>query len=217
QGPRRVRAVLGCDPKIVLQQIEAVFEELPPAAVKTGLLFSGPVVRVVSGFFKQGKRPPLIVDPVMAATSGARFLASSAVAVMKSQLFPLATLVTPNLNEAAVLAGRRVGSVEEMRAAARQIRSRYGCAALVKGGHLRASREAVDIFYDGRTELLLSAPFLKGIATHGTGCAYSAAIAGYLALGCDLAGAVERAKQYITDAIAGSATASGNAILNHFC
>jgi len=217
QGPRRVRAVLGCDPKIVLQQIEAVFEELPPAAVKTGLLFSGPVVRVVSGFFRQGKRPPLIVDPVMAATSGARLLASSAVAAMKSQLFPLATLVTPNLNEAAVLVGRRVASVEDMRAAARQIRSRYGCAALVKGGHLRASREAVDIFYDGRTELLLSAPFLKGIATHGTGCAYSAAIAGYLALGCDLAGAVERAKQYITDAIAGSATASGNAILNHFC
>ena len=124
--------------------------------------------------------------------------------------------MTPNLNEAAVLVGRRVASVEDMRAAARQIRSRYGCAALVKGGHLRASREAVDIFYDGRTELLLSAPFLKGIATHGTGCAYSAAIAGYLALGCDLAGAVERAKQYITDAIAGSAAAGGNPVLDHF-
>src|SRR6266542_2535064 len=78
QGPGRVRAIQGCDPKIVLQQIEAVFEELPPAAVKTGLLYSGPIVRVVAGFFKGGKRPPLVVDPVIVATSGTRLLASSA-------------------------------------------------------------------------------------------------------------------------------------------
>src|SRR5437016_1871608 len=169
QDPKRVRGIRRCDPKIVRQQIESVFEELPPAAVKTGLLLSSRIVRVVADFFKQGKCPPLIVDPVMVSGSGTRLLESSAVEAMKSQLLPLATLVTPNLDEAEVLVGGRIKSVEEMRVAARRIRARYGCAALVKGGHLSAGGEAVDIFNDGRTELLLSAPFVRGIATHGTG------------------------------------------------
>ena len=103
-----------------------------------------------------------------------------------------------------------------MRAAAREIRARYGSAALVKGGHLRGFREAIDIFYDGKAELLLRAPFVKGISTHGTGCVYSAAIAGYLALGCGLARAVERAKQYVTGAIARSVIAGDHAVLDYF-
>ena len=216
QNPNRVRAIQACDAKIVRRQIEAVLEEFPPAAVKTGMLFASEIVRVLVDCFKGRKRPPLIVDPVMAATSGALLLESSGAELVKSQLLPLATLVTPNLDEAAGLIGRRIESVEEMRAAAREITSRYGCAALVKGGHLRGLREAIDIYFDGKTELLLRAPFVKGISTHGTGCAYSAAVTGYLALGSDLPGAVERAKRYITGAIAGSVTASGQAVLNHF-
>ena len=216
QNPKGVRGIQACDPKIVRQQIEAVFEELPPAAVKTGLLFSGDIVRVVARFFKGRKRPPLVVDPVMVSTSGTRLLGRSAVRLLREQLLPLAALVTPNLDETAVLVGKRPASVEEMRAAAREIRSRYGCAALVKGGHLRGVREAIDIFYDGKTELLLRAPFVKGISTHGTGCAYSAAIAGYLARGCGLARAVEQAKHYITGAIASNLAANRHAVLNHF-
>jgi len=216
QNHNGVRAIQACDAKIVRQQIEAVLEELPPAAVKTGMLFSSEIVRVLVRCFKGRKRPPLIVDPVMAATSGALLLDSSGVELVKAQLLPLATLVTPNLAEAAGLMGRRIESVEEMRSAAREIKSRYGCAALLKGGHLRGLREAIDIYFDGKTELLLSAPFVEGISTHGTGCAYSAAVAGYLALGSDLPRAVERAKRYITGAIAGSVTASGQAVLNHF-
>ena len=216
QNPKSVRGIQACDPKIVRQQIEAVFEELPPAAVKTGLLFSGDIVRVVARFFNGRKRPPLVVDPVMVSTSGTRLLGPSAVRLLREQLLPLAALVTPNLDETAVLVGKRPASVEELRAAAREIRSRYGCAALVKGGHLRGVREAIDIFYDGKTELLLRAPFVKGISTHGTGCAYSAAIAGYLARGCGLARAVEQAKHYITGAIASNLAANRHAVLNHF-
>ena len=216
QNPKDVRGIQACDPRIVRQQIEAVFEELPPAAVKTGLLFSGDIVRVVARFFKGRKRPPLVVDPVMVSTSGTQLLGPSAVRLLREQLLPLAALVTPNLDETAVLVGKRPASVEEMRAAAREIRSRYGCAALVKGGHLRGVREAIDIFYDGKIELLLRAPFVKGISTHGTGCAYSAAIAGYLARGCGLARAVEQAKHYITGAIASNLAANRHAVLNHF-
>ena len=216
QNPQQVRAIEPCAPLIVRQQIEAVFDELPPLAVKTGMLFSRELVRVVIDFFKRGKRPPLIVDPVLIATSGVRLLKTSAIGLLQKDLLPLAALVTPNLAEAEILASKQIGSLEDMRSVAREIHSRYGCAALVKGGHLggHAQAEAVDIFFDGRTELLLSAPFIRGVRTHGTGCAYSAAITGYLALGCGLSRAVERAKQYITQAIAHRLVVHGHPVLN---
>jgi hydroxymethylpyrimidine/phosphomethylpyrimidine kinase len=214
QNPKRVFAVETCSPRILRQQIEAVFEELPPAAVKTGMLFSAENVRIVASFFKTKKRPPLVVDPVMVSTSGAALLKPAAIKIVKEKLLPLATLVTPNRYEAEILTGLKLVSVEDLRTAAREIHSRFGCAALVKGGHLRGRREAVDIFFDGRTELLLSAPFIKGIRTHGTGCTCSAAIAGYLARGCSLPQAVKRAKQFITRAIAGSYRIGKHSALN---
>ncbi len=177
------------------QQIEAVFEELPPAAVKTGMLFSAENIRVVANFFRTPhsalRTRPLIVDPVMVSTSGARLLQPAAEKVFKEKLLPLATLITPNLDEAEILAGLKINSPEAMRLAARSIHSRYGCAVLLKGGHLKNSREAIDVFYDSTTELLLSAPFIKGVSTHGTGCTYSAAICAALALGHDLPGGGE--------------------------
>lgn len=208
QNPRRVLAIESCSPNILRRQIEAVFEEIPPAAVKTGMLFSAENVRVVAEFFKGGgaalRRPLLVVDPVMVSTSGTMLLKPAAIKILKEKLLPLATLVTPNLHEAGVLIGRKITSIEIMRAAAREIHARYGCAALVKGGHLRGMREAADIVFDGRTELLLTAPFIRGMRTHGTGCTYSAAITSFLARGLDLPSAVKRAKQFITRAIAGS-------------
>ena len=221
QNPKRVRNIESCSPKIVRQQIEAVFEELRPGAVKTGMLFSAEIVRVVAEFFKgrdaAPRRPclPLIVDPVMISTSGVRLLTPAAIKILQRHLLPLATLVTPNLHEAETLTGRKLMSVEDLRATAREIHARYGCAALVKGGHLRKGREAVDIFFDGETELLLSAPFVKGVRTHGTGCTYSAAIAGYLARGLDLPQAVKRAKEFVTQAIAHSQRVEKYFALNH--
>ena len=220
QNPRRVLAVESCSPKVLRQQIEAVFEEMPPAAVKTGMLFSAENVRVVAEFFK-GKgaaprrlRPPLVVDPVMVSTSGTVLLKPAAIKILKEKLLPLATLATPNLHEAEILTGRKLASVEDLRIAAREIHARFGCAALVKGGHLQGGREAVDIFFDGRTELLLSAPFMRGFCTHGTGCTYSAAIAGYLARGCNLPQAAKRAKAFVTQAIAGSYRVRKYSVLN---
>lgn len=216
QNPRRVLAIEPCKPAIVRRQIEAVFEELPPAAVKTGMLYSDGTIRILADFFASHRKVPLVVDPVMISTSGARLLTISAVQLLQTRLLPLAALVTPNLDEAAILAGRNLKSVEDLRWAARQIHQRFGCAALVKGGHLKGTKEAVDIFFDGKTELSLSAPFVKGVRTHGTGCTYSAAITAFLSLGEDLPFAVAHAKKYISQAIARSYSIGKHSALNPF-
>lgn len=216
QNPKCVLAVEPCSPAIVRNQLTAVFAELRPAAVKTGMLYSAAIIRTVADFLRRQPNVPLVVDPVMIATSGSQLLKPSAAKVLREHLLPLATLVTPNLAEAAVLAGKPLRSVEDMRHAAREIRRRFGCAALVKGGHLRGAREAVDIFFDGRNELLLTAPFVRGVRTHGTGCTYSAAITAYLALGFGLRSAVSKAKQYISGTIANHQKSGKYSILNHF-
>jgi hydroxymethylpyrimidine/phosphomethylpyrimidine kinase len=214
QNPRGVYGIQACSTEIVRRQIKAVFDELRPAAVKTGMLYSAAIIGVVAESLRRPRDVPLVVDPVMVSTSGAQLLKPAAVKALCAELLPLAAVITPNLDEAEILVGEKLSSVEDLRAAARELHRRFGCAALVKGGHLRGLREAVDIFYDGRQELMLSAPFVRCVSTHGTGCTYAAAIAGYLARGCPLPKAVERAKEYITQAIARSQTAAGHSVLN---
>lgn len=204
QNPKRVTGIQAVRSDMVRAQLEALFEELPPAAAKTGMLYSGDIIRVVADFFSQNKHPPLVVDPVMVATSGAVLLKPSAVRLLKSRLLPLATLITPNLDETELLLGHKVGNREALQRAARELHRQFGCAALVKGGHLRSSSVAVDVFFDGRSMLELTAPRVRGVSTHGTGCTYSAAIAALLARGYDLPNSVRLAKQFITRAIAGS-------------
>ena len=123
---------------------------------------------------------------------------------MKDSLLPLAALVTPNIPEAEILSGRRISAIHEMSAATERIHARFGCAVLVKGGHLKNSDRATDLFFDGRTKFVISAPFVRGIRTHGTGCVYSAAICAALALGQDLRQAVRTGKRFVTGAIKGS-------------
>jgi hydroxymethylpyrimidine/phosphomethylpyrimidine kinase len=216
QNPLEVSAVEPCGVEMVRRQLEAVFDELPPAAVKTGMLYSAPIIRTVAAFLAGRRGPALVVDPVLVSTSGAPLLEPGAIESLVNELAPLASLLTPNRDEAELLTGLRLGSAQGMREAARALHRRFGCAVLVKGGHLRRLGEAVDIFYDGRQELLLSAPFVRGVRTHGTGCVYSAAIVGYLARGLSLARAVCRAKEYITQAIAQSCVAAGHPVLNSF-
>lgn len=204
QNPKSVLGVQPATPTMVRKQLEAVFAELSPVACKTGMLYSTEIIRVVAEFFRATNRPPLIVDPVMVATSGARLLKPSAIKAICDKLLPHAALVTPNLDEAELLLTMKVQDEEDLRTAARRIVERFGCAALVKGGHLRGTREAVDIFNDGKTELMLTAPFVRGVSTHGTGCTYSAAIVAACALGVPLPEAVELGKQFITQAIANS-------------
>ena len=216
QNPGRVLGVEPCSAEMVRMQMEAVFEELRPRAVKTGMLYTAQIIRSVVDFLRRNRPTHLVMDPVMIATSGARLLQPEAIRILQNELLPLATVVTPNVDEAEVLTGRRLQSVEDLRTAAREIHGRFGCAALVKGGHLKGVKEAVDIFYDGKEELLLSLPFIKGVRTHGTGCTYSSlAITAHLALGEKLPGAVAKAKEYITSAILGSHSAAGCSILNH--
>jgi hydroxymethylpyrimidine/phosphomethylpyrimidine kinase len=216
QNPRGVRGIQPATPQLVRQQIEAVVAELPPRAVKTGMLFDAAIIRTVARVFTRHRGRPLVVDPVMVATSGAQLLKPSAMRALLDELLPRATLVTPNLDEAELLVGRRLRSVEDLRAAARALHRRFGCAALVKGGHLRGTRDAVDVFHDGGRELILGAPFVRGVSTHGTGCTYSAAITGYLALGCDLPYAVQLAKRFITLAIQQSLRVGRHTVLNPF-
>jgi hydroxymethylpyrimidine/phosphomethylpyrimidine kinase len=216
QNPRRVLAIEPCSRQMVRQQMEAVFEALRPAAIKTGMLFSTEIIRAVAAFLRRKQTIPLVVDPVMIATSGAALLKPAAIAMLRERLLPLATLVTPNLDETAVLAGYPIASVDDMRSAARDLRARFGCASLIKGGHLHGCREAVDVFYDGRTELLLRAPFVRGVSTHGTGCTFAAAIAAALALGHDLPRAVAIGKRYVTAAIRRSYRMGKHSALGHF-
>jgi hydroxymethylpyrimidine/phosphomethylpyrimidine kinase len=216
QNPKRVLGVEACTPGMVRRQLQAVFDELPPDALKTGMLYSAEIIQTVAQFLRKHRPKTLVVDPVMVSTSGAQLLRSSAIALLKSRLLPLCDLVTPNLDEASLLVGRELSSVEDLRWAAKKLRQVFGCAALVKGGHLRGMKEAVDIYYDGSEELLLSAPFVRGAGTHGTGCTYSSAIAACLARGESLPDAVVLAKEYITQAIAGRNRAAGNTVLNSF-
>jgi hydroxymethylpyrimidine/phosphomethylpyrimidine kinase len=208
QNPRCVLGVEPCSPKMLRRQIEAVFAGLNPMSVKTGMLYSVQNIRVVASFFQNQKSKirnlKLVVDPVMISTSGARLLQPAAEKILREKLLPLATVVTPNLDEAATLAEQKILSPEDLRTAARKIHARFGCAVLAKGGHLKNSRTAMDIFFDGKTELLLSAPFVSGVRTHGTGCTYSAAICAALALGHDLPDAVAIGKNFVTAAIRNS-------------
>jgi len=208
QNPRRVLGIETVSPKILRQQIEAVFEELKPRAVKTGMLYSAENISTVVGFLRNQKseirNQSLVVDPVLVSTSGARLLEPKALKTLREKLLPLATLVTPNLDEAEILTEQKITSIETMRRAAKKIRSQSGCAVLLKGGHLKNSHKAVDIFFDGKTELLLTAPFVKNVKTHGTGCTYSAAICAALALGNNLPRSVQIGKQFVTAAIANS-------------
>ena len=214
QNPKRILHIHPCPPVSVSQQLAAVFEELPPQAIKTGMLYSYDTIRVIVQFLKALKnRPPLVVDPVAVATSGRSLLQPKALALLRNQLLPMAALVTPNLSEAGVLTGSVIRHPEQMRSAARLLHHKFGCAALVKGGHLHGMREAVDVFYDGRHELLLTASYIPGLSLHGAGCTCSAAIAAHLALGYDLPEAVQLGKEFITRAIARSARVSGHSVL----
>ena len=215
QNPAGVVGIEAISPNLVRKQIEAVFAELPPRAVKTGMLFSTEIIRAVADFFTHGKRPPLIVDPVMVATSGAVLLKPSAIRALKNELLPLATLVTPNLDEAELLTGRKLKSLDDLLGAAEEIQTTYGCAALVKGGHLKLGDDAVDVLFDGEKFTILKARRVKGVSTHGTGCTYSAAIAANLARGESLQRSVALAKRFITRAIGKSYRAGKHPVLNH--
>jgi hydroxymethylpyrimidine kinase/phosphomethylpyrimidine kinase len=204
QNPKEVTAIQAASPDFVRQQIETIFAELKPAASKTGMLFAKPIIDAVADFFGRRRAHILIVDPVMVSTSGAALLKREAIETLQERLLPHATLVTPNVDEAELLTNERIEDPEDLRAAAHHIHRVWGCAVLAKGGHLRGLKQAIDVFYDGRDELVLTTPYVRGVSTHGTGCTYSAAIVAHCAHGLPLVQAVRKAKAYIACAISES-------------
>lgn len=198
QNTCSVAEVVLVEPRLVRAQVEAVLDDIPPRAVKTGALGSAAIIETVASLAPR-LNAPLVVDPVMISKHGAPLIAADASAVLAEKLLPLASLVTPNLHEAEALAGRPVRSPEEMEEAARRLHGRCGAAVLVKGGHLEG--EAADLLFDGKEVHWYRAPRLDTPHTHGTGCTYSAAITACLACGLPLHAAVERAKRFIAEAI----------------
>jgi hydroxymethylpyrimidine/phosphomethylpyrimidine kinase len=199
QNTRGVQAVMPVEPDFVARQLDAVLDDLDVTAVKTGMLVSAAVIEVVVDRLRAHPVAHLVVDPVMAASSGARLLEPDAHSILRTALLPLATLVTPNLDEAQVLTGLRVTSPAEMRDAARALVDRGARAALVTGGHLAG--DALDVLYDGHNLHEFAARRLGAGSRHGTGCTLSAAITAGLARGDELVAAVAAAKRYVTHAI----------------
>jgi hydroxymethylpyrimidine/phosphomethylpyrimidine kinase len=188
---------------VVEAQIDAVAGDLPPAAVKTGMLATPDLVRTVAGRIERHDLPNFVLDPVMVATSGARLLAAEAERTIVERLLPLCRLVTPNLDEAGILAGFAVADPADMRRAAETLVERGAGAALIKGGHLRGG-EIVEILFDGSEWREWRHPKLETTSTHGTGCTLSAAIAAGLASGRSLADAVDLGLRFVADAIRGA-------------
>lgn len=218
QNTTRVGDVFAMPPHIVRSQIQFVAQDVELSAVKTGMLATMEGVRAVADAIVHFERLNLVVDPVMTATNpGQRtLLASDAVSILKIRLLPLATVVTPNVAEAAVLSGIDVTSLATAREAARRILDLGPKAVVVKGGHLPGN-QAIDLLYDGRTFTEFSVLRASTPTIHGTGCTFAAALAAGLALGDDLPSAVDRAKRYVTGAIQHAmAIGHGAALLNHF-
>jgi hydroxymethylpyrimidine/phosphomethylpyrimidine kinase len=204
--PGKVSMIQPVRAAVVAEQVRLGFEAFPVAAVKTGMLYSEAIIEAVIDALLAAtrgsrKKPALVVDPVMVASSGDLLLKPGAVRAYRRSLLPLATLVTPNLNELEVLAGRKVKTLREMEIAGAELADQFQVAFLLKGGHLRG-RQAVDVLAQpGGSSERFVAPFIRGADPHGTGCTYSAAIATGLAHGASLREAVGAAKKFITKSI----------------
>ena len=203
--PRKVSRIEPVPEKMVREQIDVLLENFQVGAIKTGLLCSAQIVSAVAQAIqnkeKKTARPiPFVVDPVMIATSGDNLLGPGAVEFYKNKLFPLATLITPNLDEAAALVETTIKDRKQMENAAKALAKKYRASILLKGGHLRGDK-AIDLFFHNGELTEFSAPFVRGVETHGTGCTYSAAITAGLASGLSLEQAIKRAKKFVTKAI----------------
>ncbi len=212
--PGKVSAIQTIRPEIVGEQVALSFSAFPISSAKTGMLYSSAIIKIVARELSE-KRVKLVVDPVMVASSGDSLLQKSAITAYRKELFPLATLVTPNLDELRILAESEIRSLDEVRDAGKYLVELYGCAFLLKGGHLRG-RLAIDVLATPNSLHEFSAPFIPGVKTHGTGCTYSAAIAAGLARGRSLHDAVLAAKDYVTTSIQKSLRWQGTQALNHF-
>ena len=214
QNPRGVSGVLPVPPAFVLEQCRQVADHFHPKALKTGMLLSADIVRCVAEFIGQAGIPA-VVDPVMVASSGATLLAPEAVASVRSQLIPKAALVTPNLDEASILLGRKARGGAQAEAEAQELAGLYGVPFLLKGGHAEGDDLTDVLAWPGGRTLVFKAQRTPGIDTHGSGCTLSAAITAQIALGKGLADAVQAAHEYLQQGIRNSIQVSGLSVIRH--
>jgi hydroxymethylpyrimidine/phosphomethylpyrimidine kinase len=214
QNTRGVFAIAEVPEEVVIAQIDVTLEDIGAHAVKTGMLSAASIVEVVANRLEAWGLP-LVVDPVMVAKSGDHLLQPNAVRMVKSDLLPLATVVTPNVPEAEVLSGMEIGSLEAAREAARAIADLGPKIVVVKGGHLPG--EPVDVIWDGSGVHELRAERIETTATHGTGCTFAAAITAHIALGAEPLAAIGEAKRYLTESLRhGYAVGDGHSPVDHF-
>jgi hydroxymethylpyrimidine/phosphomethylpyrimidine kinase len=203
QNTLGVSAVSEISPDFLARQLDAVLTDIPPDAVKTGMLLNAATVEVVARKIKQHGVTNLVVDPVMVSTSGAQLLNADAIGMFRQSFLPLALLITPNIEEARSLTGRNIQTVEDMEEAALQIHGMGARNVLIKGGHL-SGNEATDVLFDGQDFTHFASGRIAGGDTHGTGCVLSAAITAFLAKGSSVQEAVRLAKEFVTNAIKNS-------------
>ena len=214
QNTTGVTGISEVTPEFLALQLDAVFTDIFPDAVKIGMVSSANLVYAIAERLKHYGAKNIVVDPVMVATSGANLIKNEAVVAICQALLPMATLVTPNIPEAQVLADMAVTCPEEMEQAARLIGEKYGCAVLCKGGHQVSTAD--DYLWQNGMGIWMRGQRIENPNTHGTGCTLSSAIAANLAKGYDLPGAVERAKAYISGALAAMLDlGSGSGPLDH--
>ena len=199
QNTTGVKDIVECAPAFLAEELDCVFTDIFPDAVKTGMVSSIPLIQVIAAKLKEYGAKNVVVDPVMVATSGDRLISEDAVSALKEQLLPLATVLTPNIPEAEILSGMTITDTAGMEAAARAISERYGCAVLCKGGH--KVNDADDLLWRDGGGKWFHGKRIQNPNTHGTGCTLSSAIASNLAKGFDLDTSVERAKSYISGAL----------------
>ena len=199
QNTTGVRSIVECTPEFLAEQLDCVFTDIFPDAVKTGMVSSIPLIETIADKLAEYGAKNLVVDPVMVATSGGRLISRDAVETLKARLLPMAAVITPNIPEAELLSGREIRSAQDMEDAARAIFDGYGCAVLCKGGHSR--NDANDLLWQGSGGRWFRGRRIDNPNTHGTGCTLSSAMASNLAKGYGLAESVERAKTYLSGAL----------------
>ena len=214
QNTTGVRAIQESTPDFLKQQIDAVFEDIYPDAVKIGMVASGDLIRVIANRLKYYDARNAVVDPVMVATSGSALMKNDAVQTLIEELLPLAVLVTPNIPEAQILSEMIIETKEDMLTAAKKIGDSYHCSVLLKGGH--SVNDANDLLYANKELIWFEGKRINNPNTHGTGCTLSSAIASNLAKGFTLSEAVQRAKDYISGALAAMLDlGKGSGPMNH--
>jgi hydroxymethylpyrimidine/phosphomethylpyrimidine kinase len=214
QNTTGVTGIMDVTPEFLKLELDTVITDIRPDAVKIGMVSASELIRVISETIRNYELTNVVVDPVMVATSGARLISEDAIGTLKECLLPLATVLTPNIPEAEVLSGMEIKSAEDMIRAAEMISKNYGCAVLCKGGH--NLNDANDLLYRNGSCKWFKGRRINNPNTHGTGCTLSSAIASNLAKGYDLDTAVEKAKNYISGALAAMLDlGKGSGPMNH--